>query len=307
MLSRASGSTRPGAAARSPVCCGREGTGTPAASTVTGILRRNGVELGAHGGGVQPLHPLRARSPNDLWQMDFKGHVALRQAAAASADRARRPFALLRWCWRLAPNETTETVKPRLIAAFRRYGLPGASPPTTVRPGATAAATTSRALGVWLIEHGVAIGHSRPCHPQTLGKDERFHRSLKAEALAGAALRKPVERRSTPSMPGANLYNARRPARRARAARAARSLPALAVAPSARPSQPFEYAPGDDRPQGPAARPQSPCAATRLQDLQGLRREKPSPSRPTEQGRRLRRLLQTSENRNQSTSTAISR
>ena len=40
-------------------------------------------------------------------------------------------------------------------------------------------------LGVFLIDQGIAISHSRPYHPQTMGKDERFHRSLKAEALSG--------------------------------------------------------------------------------------------------------------------------
>jgi transposase InsO family protein len=42
-------------------------------------------------------------------------------------------------------------------------------------------------LGVFLIDQGIGIVHSRPYHPQTMGKDERFHRSLKAEALAGPA------------------------------------------------------------------------------------------------------------------------
>lgn len=35
------------------------------------------------------------------------------------------------------------------------------------------------------MEQNIRIGHSRPYHPQTQGKDERFHRTLKAEALAG--------------------------------------------------------------------------------------------------------------------------
>jgi len=38
-------------------------------------------------------------------------------------------------------------------------------------------------LTVWLIRLGILVTHSRPRHPQTLGKDERFHRTLKAELL----------------------------------------------------------------------------------------------------------------------------
>jgi Integrase core domain len=38
-------------------------------------------------------------------------------------------------------------------------------------------------LGVWLIRLGVQLSHNRPLHPQTNGKDERFHRTLKAELI----------------------------------------------------------------------------------------------------------------------------
>ena len=34
---------------------------------------------------------------------------------------------------------------------------------------------------------GVGVGHGRAYHPQTQGKDERFHRSLKAEVLNEAS------------------------------------------------------------------------------------------------------------------------
>jgi hypothetical protein len=37
---------------------------------------------------------------------------------------------------------------------------------------------------VWLLKLGIAVVHSRPYHPQSRGKNERFHRTLKAEVFA---------------------------------------------------------------------------------------------------------------------------
>jgi hypothetical protein len=39
-------------------------------------------------------------------------------------------------------------------------------------------------LTVWLIRLGIDISHGRPHHPQTQGKDERLHRTLKAELIS---------------------------------------------------------------------------------------------------------------------------
>ncbi|MER9749434.1 helix-turn-helix domain-containing protein, partial [Mesorhizobium sp. M0140] len=89
----------------------REGTGSPAPSTVTGILHRNGVELGLLGGGAKPFGRFEHAAPNDLWQMDFKGHVALRQGGRlhplTALDDHSRFSVVLQACI----NETGETVK----------------------------------------------------------------------------------------------------------------------------------------------------------------------------------------------------
>jgi Integrase core domain len=42
-------------------------------------------------------------------------------------------------------------------------------------------------LTVWLLECGIGISHGQPYHPQTQGKDERFHRTLKAEVIGRRA------------------------------------------------------------------------------------------------------------------------
>jgi hypothetical protein len=43
-------------------------------------------------------------------------------------------------------------------------------------------------LTAWLIRLGIRISHGRPYHPQTQGKDERFHRTLQAELLNRSTL-----------------------------------------------------------------------------------------------------------------------
>lgn len=159
----------------------------PSASTVTAILRRHGVELGAFGGGPAAFTRFERARPNELWQMDFKGHVALhagtRLHPLTVLDDHSRFAVVLAACG----NERTETVRQPLVAAFRRYGLPEAMITDNGSPWGDGPGSPFTALGVWLIEHGIRIGHSRPYHPQTMGKDERFHRSLKAEVLSGQA------------------------------------------------------------------------------------------------------------------------
>ena len=40
-------------------------------------------------------------------------------------------------------------------------------------------------MTVWLMRLGIKVSHGRPYHPQTQGKEERFHRTLNAEVLQG--------------------------------------------------------------------------------------------------------------------------
>jgi transposase InsO family protein len=155
----------------------------PAPSTVTGILRRSGFELGQFGGGAKPHIRFEHEAPNDLWQMDFKGHVPMADGARLHPltvlDDHSRFSIVLSACGR----EDGETVKIPLIAAFRRFGLPRRMATDNGPPWGDRGNQPFTRFGVWLIEQGIFISHSRPLHPQTLGKDERFHRSLKAEAM----------------------------------------------------------------------------------------------------------------------------
>jgi transposase InsO family protein len=220
----------------------RQGFGHPAASTVTGILRRNGVELGALGGGAKAFIRFEHAAPNDLWQMDFKGHVPLRAGRLhplTVLDDHSRFSLVLEAC----PDQTTETVKTRLIAAFRRYGLPWRIATDNGPPWGDGGRNNFTMLGVWLIENGMSVSHSRPCHPQTLGKEERFHRTLKAEALQGPPFDS-LQAAQRAFDAWRHIYNTERPHQAI-----ADAVPLERYRASTRDFadtvQPFEYAPGD--------------------------------------------------------------
>jgi transposase len=61
-----------------------QGAAPPSPSTITQILRRHQL-LDGPGVGAKPAsRRFEHAAPNEMWQMDFKGHFALRQGAAAT-------------------------------------------------------------------------------------------------------------------------------------------------------------------------------------------------------------------------------
>src|SRR3546814_3080729 len=92
-------------------------------------------------------------------------------------------------CIAACGDERRPTVQARLEATFRRYGLPAAIYVDNGAPWGDAGGARWTGLRVWLLKLGVGVVYARPYHPQGRGKNERFHRTLKAEALALRRLR----------------------------------------------------------------------------------------------------------------------
>lgn len=161
----------------------REGIAPPVRSTTHDILRRHDRIVVPAGGACACLR-FEKPAPNLLWQMDFKGHVALsgggRCHPLTIVDDHSRYAVGLEACG----NEQAATVQSRLEGVFRRYGLPDAFFVDNGTPWGGASGQRWTRLGVWLLKLGVAVLHSRPYHPQSRGKNERFHRTLKAEVFA---------------------------------------------------------------------------------------------------------------------------
>jgi transposase InsO family protein len=165
-------------------CLERDGYETPAVSTVHAILSRHGRIGAPNGSGGKEYQRFERPEPNLLWQMDFKGWVVLANGAKCHPltivdDHSR--FAL---CLAACANEQGRTVQGRLESTFRRYGLPDAMFVDNGTPWGDASGARWTRLGVWLLKLGVELLHSRPYHPQSRGKNERFHRTLKAEVFS---------------------------------------------------------------------------------------------------------------------------
>jgi transposase InsO family protein len=215
----------------------------PAPSTITDILERNGL-LESDRRPAKAWQRFEAEKPNDLWQMDFKGHFATEEGRC-------HPLTILddhsrfNICLAACADERTETVRRQLVRAFERYGLPERMLMDNGPPwGSGYVVQPHTHLTAWVIRLGIKVSHGRPYHPQTQGKEERFHASLKLEVLSGAPTWKGFSDVQGAFDAWQPVYNYRRPHQAL-----AYATPASRYAPSPRPFPDrlpdIEYLPGD--------------------------------------------------------------
>jgi transposase InsO family protein len=155
--------------------------GLPSPSTITEILRRNN-RLDAEGV-AKKWKRFECDEPMGLLQMDFKGHFKTKFGRChplTVLDDHSRYILEIGAC----TNELGDTVKGLLKEVFRRYGLPRAIITDNGMPWGMAGYPKSiTGLALWLIRLGIELKRSGVRHPQTMGKLERMHRTLKAEVI----------------------------------------------------------------------------------------------------------------------------
>ena len=150
----------------------------PSASTITAILARHGELDPQESSKHRPLQRFEMASPNELWQMDFKGPIEMANGQLAT-----------RW-------QSWMTVPASWWASTPAGGSRAVPCGPAVRVVRVLWAAGAHADGQWLrlerlpqplelLAH--SLGHPgcacRPRHPQTQGKDERLHRTLQSELL----------------------------------------------------------------------------------------------------------------------------
>lgn len=155
----------------------------PSASTIAAILKRRNLVKPEESLKRQEFTRFERSEPNALWQMDFKGPF---QAGKGKCH----PLTVVDDHSRFAlgvtalPGEAGELTRPALTEIFRRYGLPYCMLLDNGSCWGRVEASYT-AFTAWLLRLGVRVIYARPYHPQTKGKNERFNRTLKAEAIRG--------------------------------------------------------------------------------------------------------------------------
>ena len=154
--------------------------GIPSAKTCGNILKRNGCIDPLESKKHRPFQRFEREKCNELWQTDFKGDFLL-------GDNTRcYPLTILddhsRFSIRIEPKSVANGVIESFTQAFQEYGLPDAvlSDNGSQFSGFKGGYTHFERF---LMDLDVAPIHGRIMHPQTQGKIERFHRTLKQEAL----------------------------------------------------------------------------------------------------------------------------
>ena len=160
----------------------REGsTDIPCERTVCRILRRRGCIDPEESRKRQAFKRFEREHCNELWQADFKGEFK------TGDGRYCYPLDIIddhsRFVLRIEATDTTaQVVIPVFEAAFREYGLPQA---ILTDNGAQFAGFRQgyTRFEKWQMDLDILPIHGRVRHPQTQGKIERFHNTMKREFL----------------------------------------------------------------------------------------------------------------------------
>lgn len=162
----------------------------PSPSTITAILHRHHKIDPVESAKRRELQRFERPEPNDLWQMDFKGEFKLGNSQWCYPLTVLDDHSRYSLCLAACADQRAPTVQGQLVEVFRRYGRPWRmlmDNGTPWRTGHSEGGWTR--LAIWLMRLDIALSHGRVCHPQTQGKDERFHRTFNDEVKPGDWLR----------------------------------------------------------------------------------------------------------------------
>ena len=165
----------------------RPGTSWPSASSIGRILVRHGrIVPQVHRRRTAPYgQPFqRCRQANDVWCADFKGWFRTADRSRCEPLTVTDAFSRYALACRALPRTAQGFVRPVFEALFREYGLPRAIRTDNGPPFASTAIGGLSSLAVWWLKLGIVPERIDPGCPEQNGRHERFHRTLKHEAIS---------------------------------------------------------------------------------------------------------------------------
>jgi len=153
----------------------------PCIKTVNNILNRYGCISPEESLKHTPFIRFEKERCNEMWQVDFKGEFRMADGNYCYPLNIFDDHS--RFLVKTVPSLTTEnTVIPAFRSSFEEFGTPEA----VLSDNGAQFARFGRGFTQfekWLMNHDILPIHGRIKHPQTQGKIERFHRTMKDEFL----------------------------------------------------------------------------------------------------------------------------
>jgi transposase InsO family protein len=157
--------------------------GLPAQSTICEILKRNGLVSPEDSASHTPHVRFEKAYPNQMWQTDFKGDFGLLNEQRCHALTALDDHSRYALCLEAKDNQRFEGVHASFLRLFNEHGLPESILCDNGSPWGDNKSGSITQFDVWMMLLDILPIHIRPYRPQTQGKEERFHRTLKEEVL----------------------------------------------------------------------------------------------------------------------------
>lgn len=158
----------------------------PSLSTVKRVLDKAGLvqhrrrRKAGHCGRI--ANRVEAKSPNEVWTVDFKGWWYSTDKARIEPLTVRDAYSRYILCADVLADSKSETVQSRFERLFEMYGLPQTIRSDNGSPFAcTRAPLGLSRLSAWWVALGINLDRIAPGHPEQNGGHERMHRDIACE------------------------------------------------------------------------------------------------------------------------------
>ena len=158
---------------------------------------------------VRPPALSKARRPNDVWTIDFKGWFRTADGQRADPLTIRDLLSRYLLCTTLVPHQSDSCVRRIMTRLFKTHGCPRIIRIDNGSPFAGIGALSLSTLSVWWLRLGIKVEIIRRGKPQDNGAHEQMHRVLKTETASPPAPNLRAQQRRLDRW--RTLYNTQRP------------------------------------------------------------------------------------------------